>query len=352
MSDLDFDELDKAVNGMIEDEKSETDGTEPDAEVKKETKDKEEKPKKTEKKEEKTEDKAEKSKKSKKAKVAASSLDIPSRRGRFMDVMHPNHDMKKRVPNLKFTTVAEVKPMDKNLAAEVAKEAAKEPVKTDVSAEMSALLADGSETPAEGQNEASEANFKTDSTLEEKVVTEEKIDEVAGGDVQPKEEAEAVDGDEPDLSDFNLQDENVENKATLEEEKEDAPVLAEKDEVKIEETPEKGALDMDALKEDDTEEEADDEAGYTPFLPDAKVEKRPLGDVSKSIEDEINSTDSVLNPTVVDAAASGNMFETEVDAIVVEPKRRGGGWIWLLVVLLVILVGAAGGAAIYFFMFN
>jgi len=96
------------------------------------------------------------------------------------------------------------------------------------------------------------------------------------------------------------------------------------------------------------EEEAPDANNYSlggksPFIMDAKVEKRPLGDyVAEGNERGVRSTKNVYSQrTPVTEGAP------EVEPIVIETPKRKSGWIWALVTLLVIAAGGGLGILAY-----
>ena len=88
--------------------------------------------------------------------------------------------------------------------------------------------------------------------------------------------------------------------------------------------------------------------GRSPFLTDAKVEKRPLGtDIPESSASTVRSTKNVYsqkNPTK--APVSKRKKHTVTEA----PKTHSG-WLWTLVVLLVIAAGAGLGYLAYIIIF-
>ena len=89
----------------------------------------------------------------------------------------------------------------------------------------------------------------------------------------------------------------------------------------------------------------------SPFLPDAQVEKRPLGGVPTSA-DAIESTD-VSTPAPTDSApASQSIYAPEnvVAPGAALPAKKGGNWVWLAIIAALIIVGGGGGFAAWFFL--
>jgi len=78
--------------------------------------------------------------------------------------------------------------------------------------------------------------------------------------------------------------------------------------------------------------------GKSPFIPDAKVEKRPLGDYVPE-----NSTRGVQSTrNVYSQRTPSEQPVPDVKPIVVATKKKSG-WVWALVTILVILVGGGLG---------
>jgi len=84
--------------------------------------------------------------------------------------------------------------------------------------------------------------------------------------------------------------------------------------------------------------------GKSPFIPDAKVEKRPLGDyVPEDSTRGVQSTKNVYSQrTPVEQSVS------DLKPMVIGAPKRKPGWVWALVTLLVIAAG--GGLGVLAFM--
>jgi hypothetical protein len=91
-----------------------------------------------------------------------------------------------------------------------------------------------------------------------------------------------------------------------------------------------------------------------PFLPGARVDKRPLGVNVKPTAESANVTEStknvyarreMLNRPVPMSAKSPTM-------IVENPKKKDHGFLWALLILFVTLLGAGAGALVYYLMYN
>ncbi len=113
----------------------------------------------------------------------------------------------------------------------------------------------------------------------------------------------------------------------------EAPIEAPKPKVKKVEAPDANSYSL---------------GGRSPFLTDAKVEKRPLGtDIPESSASTVRSTKNVYsqkNPTK--APVSKRKKHTVTEA----PKTHSG-WLWTLIVLLVIAAGAGLGYLAYIIIF-
>jgi len=79
--------------------------------------------------------------------------------------------------------------------------------------------------------------------------------------------------------------------------------------------------------------------GRSPFIPDAKVEKRPLGDFIP--EDSTRAVKSTRN--VYSQRTPVEQKVPDVKTIVVDTPKKKSGWIWVLITLLVIIIGGGLG---------
>jgi hypothetical protein len=121
--------------------------------------------------------------------------------------------------------------------------------------------------------------------------------------------------------------------------------------------PTEDALATDAPAEDVASEDADQM--NSPFIPDAQVDKRPLGG-APSPEDTIDSTESTPAdapaPVVAPAADQPQPAfvpggtAPAVAAVGGAPKKGKGGLIWILVIVAAVALLAVGGALVYSFL--
>jgi|GEM_PF-1963489 len=83
--------------------------------------------------------------------------------------------------------------------------------------------------------------------------------------------------------------------------------------------------------------------GRSPFIPDAKVEKRPLGDyVPEGSTRGVQSTKNVYSQrTPVDRNVP------DVEPMVVGAPKKRSGWMWALVTLLVVVAGGGLGVLVF-----
>lgn len=308
MSDIDFDELDKAVEDMMSGSGTgHDDMSEFVRSVKEDTPEAVPEKKVTAKSSVKPQPKKKVVNKAAPVKKAAAKVDI-RHRGRFMDVMHPNHDMKasRSVPrNQNYSTTHSIEPLDKSLKLddEAVEEIALDEVKVDKKV----------------KNEKSETAKKRETKEDLKL--------------------DSVD----DLDDFKIVDNTV-----ISEEVED-----------------EGEPDGNSFSLEDSI--------TTPFLPDAKVEKRPLGggaavDSALDLSEESKMVSKGKNKKQAKAGGIDlssmdidsepmpksiyDIDDSQAGTVVVAPPKKKSGWIWLLVILLIALVGAGGGMALYFLLFN
>ena len=99
----------------------------------------------------------------------------------------------------------------------------------------------------------------------------------------------------------------------------------------------------------DTEQDAVPDAnnyslgGRSPFIPDARVEKRPLGNFVP--ENNANGLRSTRNVYSRRTPAKNMPVETQ-QVMITQPKKKSG-WLWALMTLLVIAAGGGLGVLIY-----
>jgi hypothetical protein len=133
-----------------------------------------------------------------------------------------------------------------------------------------------------------------------------------------------------------------------------------------ESAPEESKLDSDTdVAPADTDEnaaettETDTESNGTPFIPDAKVDKRPLGGGVSTTVDSLGSTglgtsaldsDNTSSIYAQDAPATSGMIAPGQSAK--PPKKGGGALSWILIILGVILIGGGAGFAAWLFLFQ
>lgn len=83
--------------------------------------------------------------------------------------------------------------------------------------------------------------------------------------------------------------------------------------------------------------------GKSPFIPDAKVDKRPLGNhVPEGSERGVHSTKNVYSQRTPVKHES-----VEVKPKVIESHKKTSGWVWALVTLLVLAAGGGLGVLVY-----
>jgi hypothetical protein len=88
----------------------------------------------------------------------------------------------------------------------------------------------------------------------------------------------------------------------------------------------------------------------SPFIPDAQVEKRPLGGAPTSV-DTVESTD-VNAALAASEPPTQSIYAPEATAgpAPAVPAKKGGGLIWLLIIAGLIIIGGGGGFAAWFFL--
>ena len=86
--------------------------------------------------------------------------------------------------------------------------------------------------------------------------------------------------------------------------------------------------------------------GRSPFLTDAKVEKRPLGkNIPETSHSALKSTKNTYSQKTPSKATHAKKH------IVTEAPKKHSGWLWALVVLLVIAAGGGLGYLAYILVF-
>ena len=85
----------------------------------------------------------------------------------------------------------------------------------------------------------------------------------------------------------------------------------------------------------------------SPFLTDAKVEKRPLGtDIPETSAHALRSTKNVYS-----SKSPSKATKTSKKHLITEAPKKHSGWLWTLVVLLVIAAGGGLGYLAYILVF-
>lgn len=312
MGDLDFDELDKAVTGAMQDDSTVNESGSVGS-------------------------------------SDASTTINNGGRGRFMDIVHPSSDMSnQRQPmNQGYKVIPDVQPQTEEVVTQTEEISANDAAELDRITEsiQNELPGDGVEIKEPIVAEPAEETI---------VATESVTVPELSNNPEVEIKSSVLDTDPVvDLTDTSVEQTpaDVENKIASIEEAAQAP------------TPEapadlQAANDEVATSEDASVEEvgSDVEPISTPFLPDAKVEKRPLGSidsVGQSGVDEVQSSTSGFDPSAINENETQSIYDQEpvAQATVVKPKKKAGGWIWLLIILLIVLVGAGGGALLYLLVF-
>ncbi|MCL2444971.1 hypothetical protein FWD07_02520 [Candidatus Saccharibacteria bacterium] len=333
MSDIDFDELDKAVGSMMEGEE-ERGGDGDDAES--------------------VQGEEVKEKNGSDEQEVTEAKPVARRRGRFMDMVHPSSDMH-RSPSM-----GQERTVDKEVT-EVADETERteeSSVGEDEQDVVDAVLEDLDISKDAGMKEEdlelSSVEMLDDGVYEEenKDYVEKVIDEVV------EENSEGGEGDDEEM-------EIAENEEGAEESEPEEEVEEGGGDEEVEEVEETVVEEGDSEEEpdfgekveiDDIVEEVEEkeEEAKTPFIRGAKIEKRPLGEIAPTKDgmDEMKSTEGNFSAaSVVDELDNGrSIYETdEIETTVVREKKTGGGWVWLLVFLAVIALGVGLGVGVWYF---
>lgn len=320
------------------------------------------------------------------ASVAAPVVNTPvpaaRRGGRFMDVVHPSSDMKTssstpaRPVSRQGVTMSPILPTNtKSPFAEALKETPiveteQSPINTTAAptattAETSAwpdpLDMAGYHREPDTTTPAAEASTSIDTpepSVAAPVTIPEPIDEPAVAS-RPAEEAPLV---TPFLSDtkvekrplgMNSSDEldhaPVANNAAADEDTPDAenqlPATPESVPVVL---PEELQTDVLSIESDDTSTEANDEPGtdtLTPAIEAVTAAEAKASTGPTSIQQQYKE-----QPSTGDQA-SGGIYDTEsLHQPLGHPAKKKSGWMWVIWVLILLILGAAGGAAAYFYL--
>jgi AAA ATPase containing von Willebrand factor type A (vWA) domain len=293
MSDLDFDELDKAVGTMMNDNRTDANDDENVAEDTIVT------------------DEASESTIPDTGKASDAKL-VVRQRGRFMDIVHPSSDMSSsQARNQSYSVSKNVDPGD-------------EVVEENINAV---------EEPEEIDTVIDTLDMNDEEEIASPGVTEIKTDDVKVFAPATEFEEDSIDGEESEeiveVFDSTVEDEGVQSEEVSDDSEDEAT-------------------------EADEEEE---EALSTPFIAGAKVDKRPLGGDSISSDDDVDAIKSTegnfSSKSIVDGQdTQRSIYEVEEgDTIVAPAKKKSGGWIWFLVIILVIIVGAGAGLAAFYLLF-
>jgi hypothetical protein len=98
-----------------------------------------------------------------------------------------------------------------------------------------------------------------------------------------------------------------------------------------------------------SDDDQDDASLTTPFLPDAKVEKRPLGDSAAGQPASANIYAHKFEPDEPSEPKKPQV--SDLPATVIKPKKSSG-WIWFVVILLLVAIGVVGGLVLYQVLFQ
>jgi hypothetical protein len=91
-----------------------------------------------------------------------------------------------------------------------------------------------------------------------------------------------------------------------------------------------------------------------PFLPGARVDKRPLGLNVKPNAESANITESTKNVYARREMLNrpAPMSAAKPTMIVDNPKKKDHGFLWALLIVFVMLLGAGAGALVYYLVYN
>ena len=102
-------------------------------------------------------------------------------------------------------------------------------------------------------------------------------------------------------------------------------------------------------------EESEEPPLTTPFLPNTRVEKRPLGFSSSSMDGEMMESKIIGSPSSQSKRAKMTKTTPDVPilnrdeyAAPVKRRRKSSGWWVVLAITLIIALGAGGGALVYY----
>lgn len=87
----------------------------------------------------------------------------------------------------------------------------------------------------------------------------------------------------------------------------------------------------------------------TPFLPNARVEKRPLGSSVQDIRNAKTDTKLIQQKSKTNKKSNNvPIFSNDEYAAPIKPKKKRSGWVVILIIMLLIGLGAGGGALAYY----
>lgn len=293
------------------------------------------------------------------AERSAQSVAIPSRRGgRFMDVVHPSSDMK-------TSTGATARQVSRNAATI-------EPIESTVAAtdidELNALLTESNDAT---QPDTSTTPFLTDTKVEKRPLGG------ARSETSVSDEEDHV--SEPTARDSEVTEVTVQNITP----KRDTSVKPQEDEFPKAPMPAELTPDLLSIESGDSENET---ATPTPVAvtnitprPEVKVQQKTSDDVEQpmrpiasvrpeeprnEIENTTTPTDNIkrtasVGPIAIEQqyspqpstspAESGSIYDTDsYHQPLAHPEKKKSGWMWVVWVFLLLILGAGGGAIAYF----
>lgn len=282
---------------------------------------------------------------------------VPAARrgGRFMDVVHPSSDMKK--PEMPVRSVRQATPIEPPKPETPAKATDS---KDDVQAEDRTLLKSDWPDPLEMTQFSPQAD--TDAVVQNTVDS----NETAYDDSETKAD------DEPLVSPF-LPDTKVEKRplganalvAAAQPVNTDMPMILEDTDSQLPATledtkpvlPEELHSDLVAI-ESDTTGVAEPEKSPEPLQPPIKEEKTPWREAKSAAEGPAKPL-MPSGPTSIPqqyseevptgAQENGAIYDTDTyHQPLAHPAKQRSGWMWVVWILLILAIGAGGGAALYF----
>lgn len=316
-----------------------------------------------------------------------SSVSLPAARrgGRFMDVVHPSSDMKKpemptpvsrqgsTIEPLKSSPISEIIASKQDASVPASVEPPKEPLPTIKPVDGPAPAMESSETPTDWPDPIDLVSVSTPEKKEEEAPVAEPADSSAL--TQPEEEAPA-----PLTSPF-LPDTKVEKRPlgspdvpveeselfAPAEEKESKTVNDPNDQLPADPTevepllPEELQGDLMAVEADTTHEQVKraHEATEEP-KPLEKNEKiatsspSPATDKPSASEPATPSGPTSIPQQYHEEASTGDqgngaIYDTDsYHQPLAHPAKKKSGWMWIIWIVLILLLGAGGGAALYF----